>query len=170
MCLWVHSQIRSWLMGDKSHLIPVTKIHTTKPTHTHRSAACFRRECEQCVCVWLRECMSHSVFVISHITQNIIQVQNSSITVFQPVHLNPVLFTLRERETERTCSTFDWLELKWKYSHPGRTLKHIQTPSDTGHSNQWGRAHTHTEGLTNQDNAPESRPSPRQNTTHRSSL
>jgi len=36
--------------------------------------------------------------------------------------------------------------------------------------NEEEHTHTHNEGLTNQDNAPESRPSPRQNNTHGSSL
>lgn len=46
--------------------------------------------------------MTHPVFVISYITQHIIQIKDTAVPMFEPVHLNPVGLVLRrEREEER---------------------------------------------------------------------
>lgn len=41
---------------------------------------------------------THPIFVIHHIAQHIILVQNTTIAMFQPVHLNPVAGVLGEEK------------------------------------------------------------------------
>lgn len=39
---------------------------------------------------------THPIFVIRHVTQHIVQVQDASISMFQPVHLDPVAGVLKK--------------------------------------------------------------------------
>lgn len=40
---------------------------------------------------------TYTVFVISHITQNVIQIQDPTVPVLQPMHLYPVVWILHKR-------------------------------------------------------------------------
>lgn len=44
---------------------------------------------------------THPVFVISHIAKHIIQVEDSPITMLQPVNLQPVARILQNKEATR---------------------------------------------------------------------
>lgn len=45
--------------------------------------------------------VTHPVFVISHVAEDIIQVEDAAVTVFQPVNLQPVAHILKNREMGR---------------------------------------------------------------------
>lgn len=42
--------------------------------------------------------LTHPVFVIHHITQHVIQVQDAPVSMFQPVDLDPVADVLKEKQ------------------------------------------------------------------------
>lgn len=44
---------------------------------------------------------AHPIFVVHHVAQHVIQVQNASISMFQPVDLDPVAGVLEEEEEEK---------------------------------------------------------------------
>lgn len=62
---------------------------------------------------WTR---THSVFVICHITEDVVEIQNSSISMFQSMHLYPVVWILYESiwqisTTKRERNNLNWGKL-----------------------------------------------------------
>jgi hypothetical protein len=58
--------------------------------------------------------MTHPIFVVCHITQHVIQVQDASVSMLQPVDLHPVVMVLvvgeRQRQRERERERERWVD------------------------------------------------------------
>lgn len=55
--------------------------------------------------------MTHPVFVIRHVTQHVVQVQDASVSVFQPVDLDPVTGVLKKQGETVLALLWDQLYL-----------------------------------------------------------